>query len=244
VSSEFSVLVSGIYQMHGDEVKTRSFLPTAAEVPDATPGMGFEKALQGIECSPRDAKKVGAYLLLVAQEKNADVRAEAYAHLALAIESVDPLAALDYIESAFKLAPHNTLVLRTLVALFERRGRRDAADAVRACLTKEGPVPPDEKASSLARQGRKEKDLCLALIRHCGAAESHLAVAAEFVASSHSVVGLVHFCHYLVFVGQIRDAAAAAAWVKDRVDQAPPTSKARQRYQELLAPLLTRPSAD
>ena len=39
--------------------------------------MGFEKVLKSIERNPTDAENVGAYLLLITQEKNADRKAEA-----------------------------------------------------------------------------------------------------------------------------------------------------------------------
>ncbi|MCA2961333.1 MAG: hypothetical protein IOD12_13860 [Silvanigrellales bacterium] len=219
--------------------------------------MGFEKALKSIEGSPRDAEKRGAYLLLVTQEKNADVKAEAFASLAHAVASVDAAGAFDYIESAFKLAPQNPLVLRTLVSLFERRGRRDAADVVRGYMKKEGPPPVLDKTPdafgkvprSLLPRVRKakpsegERDLCRSLLSHCEVSEGHLAVAAEFLNSSHSVVGLVHFCHYLIFSGHVEDVEQAVSWVKERVDGSPPSTKARERYLELLAPYAKRARA-
>lgn len=219
--------------------------------------MGFEKALSSIQRSPRDAEKVGAYLLLVAQEKNADSKAEAFASLAHVVASVDPVGALDYMESAFKLAPRNSVVLKTLVGLFERRGRRDAADAVRAFLKKEGPPPvaikpmnaddrePKSGSPRLRKlkSGGRNKDLCGDLLVHCGVSESHLAVAAEFVNSSHSVVGLIHFCHYLVCAGHVEDAREAVCWVQEHVEASSPHSKARERFRELLAPYANRPRA-
>lgn|GEM_PF-5927083 len=312
--------------------------------------VGFEKALRGIERDPRNAEKIGAYLLLVGQEKNADNKAEAFANLAQAVFADDPVAALDHIESAFKIAPHNTVVLRVLVGIFERRGRRDAADAVRAhgqaarlpivhtsvgtggtsadedddraapllplvsmavpaappggsimkhatrdvsgmgassrshfpslsnppdhapapahspalvplvslarlaapadpaALARHAPLrgTPREAAQGAQRAKAKlrESDLCRALLRDLELEESLLHAASEFVNSTHSVVGLVHFCHYLVFTGRIgsdANAREAIAWVKEQVVAAAATTKARARFQELLEPLLNAP---
>ena len=226
--------------------------------------MGFEKALKSIERNPTDAENVGAYLLLITQEKNADRKAEALSGLALAVVSADPLGAFDYVESAFKLAPNNVTVLRTLVNLFERRGQRDAADSVRTFIKKDAlpPIPMrsmgmggEASRSSFpslrkpkglreTRSPRAEKDLCRKFLHECGIDESHLPAAAEFVNSSHSVSGLVHFCHYLIFAGHVHDADAAIVWVKDLVDGSPPSTHARLRYRELLAPLLKRRGPD
>ena len=228
--------------------------------------MGFEKALKSIERNPTDAENVGAYLLLITQEKNADRKAEALVGLALAVVSADPVGAFDYVESAFKLAPNNGTVLRTLVTLFERRGQRDAADSVRSFMKKDAlpPVPVPIRSMGMGgeaprsafpslrkpkglretRSPSAEKDLCRKFLRECGIDESHLPAAAEFVNSSHSVSGLVHFCHYLVFAGHVREADAAIVWVKELVDGSPPSAPARLRYRELLAPLLKRRGPD
>jgi hypothetical protein len=220
--------------------------------------VGFEKALKSIEVNPRDEEKITAFLLLVGQERDTDARAEAYAGLAVVLAGHDPVGALTHVESAFKIAPRNSVVLRTLVGLFERRGRRDAADAVRMYIRQEAPPPPvalqvsngkgevPRSRSPLARRAAaprpevRETDLCRALLLECDASDELLLVASEFTHSSHSVVGLVHFCHYLLYSGRVGDARRAVAWVKERVERTGAKSRARERFRELLEPFATR----
>jgi hypothetical protein len=114
------------------------------------------------------------------------------------------------------------------------------------------PVPPVKPIQDPRENPAGAVELCRALLTDCLGLKPYdgldelLAAAAEFAPPSdhrgHAVVGLVHFCHYLLFTERLsaRQRKSALTWVKASVVAAA-SRVASRRYEELLQPFEVGP---